>query len=149
MADWDRLSPERCLNLADGLKLSPQNVHSQADKRIRSGIRRQNLMQADRVMPASNRDGARQTDESPDILQSFVCRWKGCYGKYCLQARNQKACPRPHSNSVFHAAAPDFSDPIISPISAKSKQNGPAVASYFGSLPVNGNSIGVFCAYPS
>ena len=108
MADWDRLSPERCLNLADGLKLSPQNVHSQADKRIRSGIRRQNLMQADRVMPASNRDGARQTDESPDILQSFVCRRKVAMANTAYKPATRKPAPAHIAILYFMRPLPTF-----------------------------------------
>ena|ERR1039458_550420 len=58
------------------------------------------------LMLASYRNWAGQTDESPDIPHSFICRREGCNGKKCPEARNQKTYTRPNRNSVFHGAAP-------------------------------------------
>src|ERR1700734_3442653 len=52
-------------------------------------------------------NGTGQADESPDIAHSFVCRRKGNKSKNRPEARSHKACARPHSNSIFHGAAPN------------------------------------------
>src|SRR5215467_10954008 len=45
-------------------------------------------------------------DKSPEIPHSFVSGRKGCEGKECPKRRYQKACNRPHRNSMFHELTP-------------------------------------------
>src|SRR5450755_520055 len=64
-----------------------QGFHDQTEQCIRNGIRCQSHIKTNWLMPASYRDGAGQTDESPDIPHSFSFRWECCDGEKCPRVR--------------------------------------------------------------
>jgi hypothetical protein len=71
------------------MQLLPQGFHDQTDERMRNGIRGENLVKANCVVPTSYRNRAGQADESPDIPYSFIRGWKRCESKKA--PRNQQS----------------------------------------------------------
>src|SRR5438093_11007919 len=90
------------------MQLLPQALHDQTNQRIRSSIRKQNPIDTNGEMEikTSKRNWTSETDERPHNRFGSHLHWERCQSIKVPAARNQQARTRPHSNSVFHAAAP-------------------------------------------
>ncbi len=86
----------------------PHGLHDQTDQRIGRSIRKKRPIQrnAKMEMKTSKYNWASKFYESQNRVGRGH-RWRcGCEGINCPAARYEKARTRPHSNPIFHAAAP-------------------------------------------